>query len=234
MTQIDPQIVDRVRNIYMENVPPRYHHMINFATIAPSEASYASVEFQRRVISCIQDNNNDGFAFFGPSGVGKTALACALYAQALFIGFSRYGSSQMVWRTTAMGIINEHTQRMLTRGDPRPSPVPTLTTVKIKNARTVSNAIPRAFIGEMDKPGGTMTEYKTDTLFAIIEELYAQEGRLTLDTNLKKDEAMKFLGDKVLRRIGAMSWRIDYFEETIKPPIEPSCIAVPDHAEKQY
>jgi hypothetical protein len=75
------------------------------------------------------------------------------------------------------------------------------------------------FVAEMEKIG-TMTDYKYEVLFSIIDALYEKRPRtqLVLDSNLSRADFQEYFTDKVSRRVAELCYRIDYFQEEILEP----------------
>jgi DNA replication protein DnaC len=209
-------------------VPSGYRHMTG--ALKPCEKSKASIAFQQRVIDLLILKPNASYAFFGPAGVGKTALSmwlmiewikmlgrCGTYPGGYVNLEDGRGCGQIgkPFRSSASKLVREH-HAYITADDKDEAEEPAITVGKLSDS-----AHPMVWLAEFEKIG-PMTEYKYEVLFSIVDELYEKRPscQLVMDSNLQLGEFEEYFTDKINRRIAELCYVVDYFSEEIQAPTD--------------
>jgi hypothetical protein len=207
-------------------VPQGYRHM--GGDLKPCEKSKASVVFQQKVIDLLIAHPDKSYAFFGPAGVGKTALSMWLMIAWIKLlsesgtypgGYvnTKDGCGQIgkPFRSSASKLVRQH-HAYITADDKDEAEEPDITVGKLSNSTH-----PMVWLSEFEKIG-PMTEYKYEVLFSIIDELYEKRPscQLVMDSNLQIGEFEEYFTDKINRRIAELCYVVDYFSEEIQAPTD--------------
>ncbi len=169
----------------------------------PSQC-FAPVELQRQVIQRLRENPDGSYAFFSPSGCGKTTYMAALYAHAV-----------ETQRRACFYVQMADMVRELREVECGREIIPYLSREVLREA--VKDGLrPRVFLDECDKL--KPTEFAVGIVHEVFDELYRLCGedspgvQLVVATNLGRDEFAQAWGANVLRRIEAVCEVLDYFE----------------------
>ena len=217
---------DLLRQSIANYVPSGYTHMAS--GLAPSPKSGASAAFQQKVIDRLAADPGKSYAFFGPAGVGKTALSMWLLIDYLrmLAGWDTYpggyinlesGVAKMCtpMRSSASKLVRQHIAYVNTDNkDECEEP-------DITVRRIAASGRPMVWIAEFEKIG-PMTEYKYEVLFSILDELYEKRPncQLVIDSNLQLGEFEEYFTDKINRRIAELCYVVNYFSEEIQAPTD--------------
>ena len=166
---------------------------------------FAPIELQHQIIKRLRADPDRSFAFFGPSGFGKTSYIAALWHRAVTQSEGR-GCYYVQMCDLVRSLRNYEFDRDET---------PELSRQIIRDAVSMGRR-PRVFIDEFDKV--TASEFARNAIHDFIDELYKQSDgtphgvQLVLGTNLDRDEFVQIWGANVLRRIEAVCEIFDFFE----------------------
>jgi DNA replication protein DnaC len=196
------------------------------------EKSKASPTFQRTVFDQLKEKPLASYAFFGPAGVGKTALSMWLLIDWLKMisSWDAYPGGYVntkdgarliskPFRSSASKLVRQH-HAYITADDKDEVDEPDITIGRLSNATR-----PMVWLSEFEKIG-PMTEYKFEVLFSIVDELYEKRPscQLVMDSNLKLGEFEEYFTDKIGRRIAELCYVVNYFNETIEAPTDDQMI----------
>jgi DNA replication protein DnaC len=189
-----------------------HHRETKLNELAPSTLSRLPAEQQTAVISRLQSAPDNGWAFFGPAGLGKTTYTTALYRRALQENLMQtYGKAKpvSVWRVSVKQLTDEFREQSMTVGQEEMKPVtPTVSRAKIKLA--VANGVrPKLFLEEVDKI--SLTDFRRDSLFEIFSVLHEANGQLVLNSNLSMQSFGDVYGDTFAWRVREMCNVEDFF-----------------------
>lgn len=168
---------------------------------------FAPIELQHRAITQLQKRPDDSFAFFGPTGVGKSTYIAALYRHA--VEKQRRGTFYV-----QMGDLLRELRDLEFGRDQCP-----YLTKRVIHELAEDGIRPRVFLDEFDKI--TATEFARNAVHDLIDFVYQLAGdngkgaQLVVATNLSRQKFSDIWGAHVLRRIEAMAGDggiFDYFE----------------------
>jgi hypothetical protein len=168
---------------------------------------FAPLDLQRQIIDTLRKDPDGSFAFFGPSGYGKTTYLAALWHRA-------------VTESKGRGCFYQQTNDLLRelRGyEFNREDTPHICRQVIRE--TVEDRLrPRVFLDEFDKVSAT--DFARNSIHELVDELYqlavgTPHGvQFVLATNLDRDEFMSMWGANVLRRVEAICGAVfDFFPE---------------------
>jgi hypothetical protein len=196
--------------LFDRDVPAHDRH-IRFDKLAPSEVSFMPLFLQEKLIRSIKGNPDKNWAMFGPAGWSKTTFCLALWDHAikeeLCKAFIRCGRNTLlfaeqyfpVWRVSAKRMLQEISEyENYDYSEGRPAE-PTVTARKIRQA-THNGYRPRLFIEEIDKIN-TLTKPRLNTLFELIQEIYANNGQVCLNSNMSTVVFESEFGPDFFRRV---------------------------------
>jgi hypothetical protein len=192
------------------DVPVHDRH-IRFDKLAPSEQSFMPLYLQEKLIPHVKANADKNWAMFGPAGWSKTTFCLAIWDNAikeeLVKAFVRCGPSTVlfteqnfpVWRIAAKRMLKEISDyENYDYSDGRPAE-PTVSAKKIRQA--IHNGYrPRLFIEEIDKISN-LTKPRLHTLFELIQEIYANNGQVCLNSNMSTAAFESEFGPDFFRRV---------------------------------
>lgn len=214
--------------VLTEHIP---HHYLSASLhdLTPSTLSKLPVARQESEISFLREHREDGFFFLGPAGTSKTTFAIALYRDALTTLFRQqwkgsaetfYTGPQGIWRINGDNLLRQFHEKA-TKPEARE---PDVTAGKIRSEAR-SKRRPCLILEEIDK--SKMTDFRANTLFALVDALYECGGRLVLTTNLTPTEFggmftnsgsdnIRATGAALMRRIKEMCHIRNYHEVNSK------------------
>ncbi len=198
--------IERDRQRKIEAIPPRFRwaRLENLEAHPDLEQWGAARDLQCRLLRLLKEHPEDSFAFFGPTGVGKTTLLCALYRHALRTQLRACWYVQMPRLLADLRGLELGTERE-----------PCLSRRMVQDA-ALDRLRPRIFIDEFDKV--RVTDFALNAVGELIDQLYALSGRegrgvqLVTATNLTRTEFVRVWGNHILRRIEAVCRVLDFFE----------------------
>ena len=164
---------------------------------------FSSAALQRQVISALGSHPDGSFAFFGPSGVGKTTYLAALYRRA--VETQRRGCFYIQVGDLVRQLRDVECGRTESAYLDR----------EVIREVVESRLRPRVFLDEFDKV--TVTDFARNAVRELIDELYRLAGsdspgaQLVLATELDRDEFAQVWGGNVLRRVEAVCEMFDFF-----------------------
>jgi len=165
---------------------------------------FAPVEVQGQVIQLLRKNPDSSYAFFGPTGCGKTTYMAALYRRA--VETQRRACNYMQMADLVRELRGIECGREIT---------PYLSRDVLREA--VKDGLrPRVFLDECDKL--KPTEFAVGVVHEVFDELYRLCGenspgvQLVVATNLSRVEFTQVWGANVLRRIEAVCDVLDFFD----------------------
>ena len=199
--------------------------------LKPSDLCKLDPEKQAKVIAKVQAAPDEGWAFFGPPGTGKSTLSAAIYKNVAGREWykhsfgSSYEINQHIWRITARqlcdeaqdyatGKYEEGVMKFLSGGQATTVYSPTVTRAKILRAKQ-KNLVPHLFLEEMDKVN--LTEFRRAAIFDVYSAVHECEGQIVLNSNLSWDEFVQTFGETVWRIDEACN-KVDFFRGTVHPP----------------
>ena len=186
---------------------PEHDRFAKLSTLAPNGKSQLSIESQAKILETLRSNPDGSYAFFGPAGTGKTTFHVALYRHSLL----RHPES--TWRVNAITLMQQYHDWVTNREiEGRRARLPVVTPEKILAAgRKGQRAC--LFIQEIDKV--SYTEFKANTMFALIDAIYGVKGQLVFDTNLTIGQFEAAFGPEVgptiARRVAEMCKIYNFF-----------------------
>lgn len=188
---------------------------LRLKNMKPYKDSPVPLDKQRLVIDAVRSRLDEGWAFFGLPGVGKTTLANGLFHQAVMRRLldehdRGYYLPASLWRMTARGICQQAQDRLMHANDSAedfmydPAEMArtqrrVISPERIERARN-AGLTPHLFIEEWDKIGN-VTDTRRDTLFDILDCMYRVEGQLVVTSNLTWEE--------FCATFGQTSWRLN-------------------------
>lgn len=215
----------RLQRIIEEEVPSGYRHMAG--DLLPCDKSAASIAFQQKVTTLVATNPIKSFAFFGPAGVGKTALSMWILIRRLRAinnaggypgGYitAKEGVKYVspIYRSSASNLVRQH--HAYITDDTGEADEPDITVNDITGTRR-----PFIMLTEVEKIG-PMTDYKFEVMFTILDAMYEKRPscQLIMDSNLARNAFEEYFTDKVYRRIAELCYVVDFFNETIQMPTD--------------
>jgi DNA replication protein DnaC len=209
-------------------IPERYLG-VSLYDLAPSSLSKLSMARQESEIAFIREHKEDGFFFMGPAGTSKTTFAIALYRDYLSTLFRQqwkgsadtlYVGPQGIWRINGDSLLRQFHEKATNFEAKEPD----VTAGKIRSEAR-SKRRPCLILEEIDK--SKMTDFRANTLFALVDALYECGGRLVLTTNLTPTEFggmfansgsdnIRATGAALMRRIKEMCHIRNYHEANSK------------------
>jgi len=218
----DTETGSKLRNwwrIIVNNVPLHDRHIF-LEHLEPSDKSRLKIDRQQEVIEYLQANPAQSYAFFGPAGTSKTTFGVALYENAVWESVVRFtGVHVPIFRMSAKYLLDEYVVREMDRQnapDPAVSRPLILRITKRMNGTVPDDQTPRLFLEEIDKV--KYTEFKTSSLFEVIDALYEANGQFVFNSNLTLEEFAKQFyrpsdAEALVRRIGEMGKVYNFYEE---------------------
>ena len=159
--------------------------------IAPSPASRVPLQKQQQIIDAVAALRNEGWAFFGQPGTGKTTLSNALFHHAAWYRLMDENAAggrvlpASLWRMTARAICQQAQDRATHSNDsaedfmwdPAENMRAQRRIVSRERIERAHNAglKPHLFIEEWDKVG--LTDFRRETLFDILDCMYNVDGQ---------------------------------------------------------
>lgn len=175
-----------------------------FKAIKPFAGSPVPLPVQQKIIDAVRARQNEGWAFFGLPGVGKTTLADCIFHQAVWrrlLMESASGSQVLpasLWRITARALCQQAQDRathandsaedfMYVPGEMMKAQRRIVSRERIERAHNTDlwdgqKLQPCLFIEEWDKVG--LTDFRRETLFDILDCMYTCNGQLVITSNL--------------------------------------------------
>ena len=213
---------NKLRNWWriIENNVPLHDRHIFLENLEPSDKSRLKIDRQQEVIEYLQANPSQSYAFFGPAGTSKTTFGVALYENAVWESVYRYDPCPVpIFRMSAKYLLDEYVVREMDRQnapDPTVSRPLILRITKRMNGLVPDDQTPRLFMEEIDKV--KYSEFKTSSLFEVIDALYEANGQFVCNSNLTPEEfARQFYrpsdAEALVRRIGEMGKIYNFYEE---------------------
>lgn len=202
--------LERARRRKLEKVPPRYR-WARLKTLNPHpdlERWGAVPELQARVIGLLNQSPDDSYAFFGPTGVGKTTYLYAIYQHAVQVQLRACWCVQMPRLVSDLRALEFGTEKE-----------PCLCRRMIQDAQE-ENLRPRIFVDEFDKVN--VTDFALNSVGELVDTIYnfsGQDGKgvqFVMATNLNRQEFVSVWGNHILRRIEEMARVVDFFEAIAK------------------
>jgi DNA replication protein DnaC len=201
-------IRDRI-NRQLNRIAPRdrWARIDSLSVCEDPSKCFAPLDLQRQIIDILRANPDGSFAFFGPSGYGKTTYLAALWHRA-------------VTQTNGRGSFYQQTHdlvRELRSYEFDKDETPRICRQVIRE--TIAKHLrPRVFLDEFDKV--SPTDFARNSIHELVDELYqVAVGTPTgvqfiLATNLDRDEFMDAWGASILRRVEAICESVfDFFPE---------------------
>lgn len=168
---------------------------------------FSPLDLQRQIIEGLRAEPDGSFAFFGPSGFGKTTYLSALWNRAVTKAQGRGCYYALMY-----DLIRDLRDFELGR-DAAPYLSRSVVRDTVERGRP-----PRIFLDEFDKV--TATDFARNAVHELIDEIYGiargtpSGVQLVIATNLDRDEFMNVWGASVLRRVEAICGTIfDFFPE---------------------
>jgi DNA replication protein DnaC len=165
-------------------------------------------ELQARVIGLLKQSPDDSYAFFGPTGVGKTTYLYAIYQHAVQVQLRACWCVQMPRLVSDLRALEFGTEKE-----------PCLCRRMIQDAQE-ENLRPRIFVDEFDKVN--VTDFALNSVGELVDTIYnfsGQDGKgvqFVMATNLNRQEFVSVWGNHILRRIEEMARVVDFFEAIAK------------------
>jgi DNA replication protein DnaC len=208
---------------------PEHYLGVSLSDLSPSTSSKLPIARQESEIAFIRERKDDGFFFLGPAGTSKTTFAIALYRDALTTLFRQqwkgssltlYAGPQGIWRINGDSLLRQFHEKATNFEAKEPD----VTAGKIRSEAR-SKRRPCLILEEIDK--SKMTDFRANTLFALVDALYECGGRLVLTTNLTLTEFagmfsnsgsdnIRATGAALMRRIKEMCHIRNYHEVNSK------------------
>ena len=168
---------------------------------------FSPPDLQRQIIDGFRANPDGSFAFFGPSGYGKTTYLAALWHRAV-----TESKGQGCFYQQTHDLIREMRSYEFDKDE-----TPRICRQVIRE--TVARRLrPRVFLDEFDKV--TVTDFARNSIHELVDELYQLAAgtphgvQFVLATNLDRDEFMNTWGANILRRVEAICETVfDFFPE---------------------
>jgi hypothetical protein len=197
-----------------QEIPEKYRDIVP-SKLQASKLSRLPAEEQTKLYAEINSKPLEGWAFFAPAGYSKSTCSWALYKYALrenLVRASLTGNEEHIYREPGVRQIRYYTpcyvwhisvpewleQIQRTYSDPK-AQLPRLDSSKIAKARR-DGFTPRVFLEEIDKVKEG-SEWVTNKLFNLINEIDAHKGQLVIDSNLSRQQFMLKFGEPFYRRI---------------------------------
>jgi hypothetical protein len=213
---------NKLRNWWriIENNVPLHDRHIFLENLEPSDKSRLKIDRQQEVIAYLQANPTKSYAFFGPAGTSKTTFGVALYENAVWESVFRFtGVHVPIFWLSAKYLLDEYVVRENDRhdaSDPTVSRPLIQGITKRMNGTVPDDQTPRLFLEEIDKV--RYSEFKTYSLFEVIDAIYGANGQFVFNSNLTLEEFTKQFyrpsdAEALVRRIGEMGKVYNFFEE---------------------
>jgi len=202
--------LERARQRKLDRIPPRYR-LACLESLSPHpdlERWGAVPELQARAIALLKKNPDDSYAFFGPTGTGKTTYLYALYQHAIQTQLRACWCVQMPRLVSDLRALEFGTE-----GEP------CLCRRMIQDAQE-ENLRPRIFVDEFDKVN--VTDFALNSVGELVDTIYnfsGQDGKgvqFVMATNLNRQEFVSVWGNHILRRIEETARVVDFFEAIAK------------------
>jgi hypothetical protein len=195
------------RQLVMIAPRDRWARIDSLAVCDDPTKCFAPLDLQRQIIDTLRANPDGSFAFFGPSGYGKTTYLAALWYRA-------------VTESKGRGCFYEQTHdliRELRNYEFDRDETPRVCRQVIRE--TVAKRLrPHVFLEEFDKVSAT--DFARNSIHGLVDELYQLAAgtphgvQFVLATNLDRDEFMDAWGANILRRVEAICEAVfDFFPE---------------------
>jgi len=190
--------------------------------LKPYDGSPVPLQKQQQIIDAVRSRINEGWAFFGLPGVGKTTLATGLFHQAAMCRLLDEHNAgcrvlpASLWRITARALCQQAQDRATHSADPGgedfmfadPAELARAQR-KIVSRERIERAAnfelsqqerlrPSLFIEEWDKVG--LTDFRRETPFDILDAMYTSNGQLVITSNLSWADFCATFGET--------SWRV--------------------------
>jgi hypothetical protein len=188
---------------------------LRLATLKPFDGNKIPLQKQQQIIDTVRTRINEGWAFFGLPGTGKTTLSNCLFHQAVMRRLLDEETMEGVlpaslWRITARALCQQAQDRATHSndsaddfmfGDPGEmfrAQQRVVSRERIERAHK-AGLTPSLFIEEWDKVG--LTDFRRETLFDILDCMYNVNGQLVITSNLTWPEFCS--------TFGGTSWRLN-------------------------
>ena len=202
--------LERARQRKLDRIPPRYQ-WARLESLSPHpdlERWGAVPELQARAIALLKKNPDDSYAFFGPTGTGKTTYLYALYQHAIQTQLRACWCVQMPRLVSDLRGLEFDAEQE-----------PCLSRRMIADAHE-ENLRPRLFIDEFDKVN--VTDFALNSVGELVDTIYnfsGQDGKgvqFVMATNLNRQEFLSVWGNHILRCIEEMASVLDFFQAIAK------------------
>ncbi len=202
--------LERARQRKLDRIPPRYRWAcLESLSPHPALERWGAVpELQARAIALLKRNPDDSYAFFGPTGTGKTTYLYALYQHAIQTQLRACWCVQMPRLVSDLRALEFGTEKE-----------PCLCRRMIQDAQE-ENLRPRIFVDEFDKV--SVTDFALNSVGELVDTIYnfsGQDGKgvqFVMATNLNRQEFVSVWGNHILRRIEETARVVDFFEAIAK------------------
>ena len=170
---------------------------------------FSPPELQRQIIASLRADPDGSFAFFGPSGYGKTTYLAALWHRAV-----KEGKGRGCFYQQTHDLVRELRNYEFDQED-----APHVCRQVIRET-VASRFRPRVFLDEFDKLN--VTDFARNSIHELVDQLYQlADGtphgvQFVLATNLDRDEFMDVWGSNILRRVESICGTVfDFFPEIV-------------------
>ncbi len=171
---------------------------LRLADLKPYAGSPVPLDKQAKIVSTLRDHIDEGWAFFGTPGVGKSTWATGLFHQAVMNRLldenNHHGEvlPASLWRITARALCQQAQDRATRSGESSDDFCGDPGELFRASQRVVSRERierahkrglkPHLFIEEWDKVG--LTDFRRETLFDVLDCMYNVDGQLVITSNL--------------------------------------------------
>jgi DNA replication protein DnaC len=190
--------MERFCHRFFWSVPTRYQGCI-FSQLEPSPKSVVPLERQKEILDYLKTHPEQGVAFFGPPGTGKTTLMTAMYAQTLWRQVGLGVLPNNIYYMTTKEMLDQFTEYSMKGFDlENPAEPPRLSADRIKRLAKQDIKM-HLFLEEVDKI--KPTDARIANLFEVVNALYNEKGQLVINSNLTVVEFENQFGHEFARRI---------------------------------